>query len=273
MKRSQFPAGLRPVLLSLVLTCGCTQGPNDASKSVPSENGGTGEKASTASTTPDQSDVQEIGGEFAVLEGRVAYQGSVPPPRKISVTKDVEYCGQFVSERQDVLVSESGGLANVIVEVIGIKEPENGWNWPRPEDGYVLRQKGCAFEPPLLVMPDGESLQIFNDDRVAHNINTGQWNVMHPEGADPLTRSLDGRLPVRVGCNIHSWMEGWIYLVRSPFYAVTNEEGDYRIEDVPPGKYRVVGWHSSLQRKRASIEFRAGQAVRQEFVFESPVQN
>ena len=257
------------VSISLAGAVGCSSADSDASKAT--ANG----SSIPADPRPDDRSAvaadSSKGADPAVLEGRVVFHGPLPPPRKIVATKDVEYCGKHVGERQEVVVSESGGLAGAVVEIRGVDEPEGGWTWEHPDDGYVLRQKGCAFEPYLTVMPDGQQLAVFNDDPVSHNINTGLWNILQAAGSkEPLVRPVGGRRPIRVGCNIHSWMESWIYLVQSPFYAVTSEDGSFRVENVPPGKYRVTAWHPSLRMERASLEFSPAGALEHEFTFESP---
>ena len=206
----------------------------------------------------------------SVLEGRVTFEGKLPPLREIAATKDVKYCSQHVESLPEVVVSDSRGLSGAVIEIRGIKEPEAGWSWKHPKEGYAVRQKGCAFEPYLLIMPDQQELTIHNDDPVAHNINTGQFNLLQAAGAEPLKQNIRGRRPVRVSCNIHSWMESWIYLAQSPYYAVTGENGEYRIEDIPPGRYRVTVWHPNLRALRESVQLSPGKSIEQEFVFTSP---
>lgn len=249
------------VLLPLI--AGCTTGSTDSETSGnPSDNDAvTGEPDAPSQET----------GPAGTLIGRAIFEGKVPEPRSVVITKDVEHCGKFPAEQQDVTVSSSGGLTQVVVEVLNVDEPEDGWQWEQPEDGYAIRQKGCKFDPPLLVLPDGAELKVFNDDPVSHNINTGQWNVMQAGNDDePIVEKVKSKMPVRVACNIHSWMESWIYTAQSPLYAVTDSEGNFKIEGIPPGKYRVRAWHPNLRRQQESLEFTTENGARYDFVFKSP---
>jgi hypothetical protein len=214
----------------------------------------------------------EGGTGTVVLEGRISFEGTVPPARKIEITTDAEACHHAAGEVQDVVVSKEKGLADVVVEIRGIPEPEGGWKWNSPAGGYVIRQKDCRFHPPLLVVPDGERLLVYNDDAVAHNINTGEWNIMQKGGSGKPTEQTikyRGRPLVRVNCNYHPWMEAWIYVAQSPFYAVTDEEGRFRIAGILPGTYDLAAYHPTLKKQGTKgVAFESGKTIRQDFTFE-----
>jgi len=206
----------------------------------------------------------------STMTGRVVFKGTPPAARKIQITKDPEICKAADTEIQEVVVGEDGGLANTVVEITGVDPPEGSeWTWETPEEGFVLRQKNCGFTPTMLVMPNGSNVKVFNDDPVAHNVNTGGWNEMQAKESPAIEKPIESRSPVRVSCNIHSWMEAWIYPTRSPFYAVTDKDGSFSIKNVPPGRYRVVVWHPNLGKKRERFEFEAGKTVEQVFTYEA----
>jgi hypothetical protein len=206
--------------------------------------------------------------ETGQLTGQVTMTGKPVPDQQIQVTKDTGHC--HPADIRLVRLGKQGALADVVIEFRRIKAPAEGWNWPKPPAyGYVLRQQGCSFSPYLLVMPDGAELKVINDDPVAHNVNTGSWNIMQPAKAEPIVRKLSGRQPIRVGCNIHSWMEAWVYTVKSPLYAVTGLDGEYVIKNIPPGKYRATAWHPYLGLKRFRVNIRANQEVVHDLQYES----
>lgn len=206
----------------------------------------------------------------ATFKGRVLFKGDPPAPRRIQITKDPEICKAANTEIQEVVLGENGGLAGAVVEITGIK-PADGesWTFKVPEKGYTLRQKNCGFLPSMLVVPNGSNIKVFNDDAVAHNVNTGAWNEMQPKDAPAIEKPIESRSPLRVSCNIHSWMEAWVYPVQSPFYAVTKKTGEFSIKNVPPGRYRIVVWHPNLGKKRERLEFAAGKTIEKAITYEA----
>lgn len=206
----------------------------------------------------------------STFKGRVMFTGEPPAARKIRITKDPEICKAANTEIQEVVLGEDGGLSGAVVEITGIKLAEGeSWTYKAPKDGYVLRQKNCGFLPTMLVVPNGANIKVFNDDPVAHNVNTGSWNEMQAKDSPAIEKPIEGRSPFRVSCNIHSWMEAWIYPAQSPFYAVTEKTGEFSIKNIPPGKYRIVVWHPNLGKKRERLEFVAGESIEKVITYEA----
>lgn len=205
------------------------------------------------------------------LSGTITFSGKPIPPRIVQVTKDVETCKKAGDPIDEITVSDDGHLAGVVIEVQGAKPPSGEWTWNEPKDGYVLRQEHCSFSPRVLVIKNGSNVQVYNDDNVAHNVNTGQWNVMQPKGADAIDKPIKSRRPLRVGCNIHSWMEAWVYPAQTPLYAISDKDGKFSIPNVPPGKYRAVAWHPALRQQRLRVTIDAGKATTQDVSFKSPI--
>ncbi len=257
------------------LLAGCGDGEADQKSSDTARGTGSTESTPKAKTADKGMPNEDAGGDSpqpGVFAGRIQFEGEVPPPRKIQVTKDVEHCKSAAGEIQDVVVSEEGFLSGAVVEIQGVKRPETGWDWKEPEGGYTIRQKGCRFAPKITVAHDGAKLTIHNDDPVAHNINTGQWNVVQGKGAGPIENSIRyaGQPFVRVTCNIHGWMETWVYVARSPYYSATAEDGRFRIEGLPPGKYRATAIHPTLGKQRLRVTIEPGQTAEQDIVFQAP---
>lgn len=209
---------------------------------------------STVTATPEIT----AGNGTSVLSGRITLDGDLPSPRKIQITKDAATCGA-AGTVQDV-EGEDGGVADVVIEIGGVKS-DAPWEWIEPKEGYIIRQKDCQFTPNMIVVPIGKEISVYNDDPIGHNVNTGAWNQMQPAGPDPIVKPVEEKTPIKIVCNIHSWMEGWICPVQSPYYAVTDTKGNFQIQDVPPGKYRITIWHPYLGRKNKRVTIEPGKSL------------
>lgn len=279
---ARMPLALRAwaiaaVISSVLPMIGCSGNVDDSeSKSMDSvEQTSTDEPDGIPSVTPsvvqpdnavDQS--PRGTGESGSLAGVISFEGELPPPRIIQATKDPEVCMKGEAKVQDVRVKE-GKLAGTVVELT-VRGADVGME--PPPDGFVIRQKNCRFTNPTLVAYDGAELTIYNDDPIQHNVNSGQWNQIQGPGPDPIRQKINfsGVPFVRVTCNIHNWMETWVYVAQSEFHAVSGDDGSFRIDGIPPGRYRGTVIHPTLGRQRLSVVIEAGQTHEESFVFKAP---
>jgi plastocyanin len=138
-----------------------------------------------------------------------------------------------------------------------------GKTFPAPTQEPVLSQKGLAFDPHVLVAQEGTTVQFENDDSVQHNVfwpsvggnrklahNMGTW----PKGEKrPFKFTQPGVVPLL--CNVHPEMSGYIVVSPTPYFAQTDAAGNYKIDNVPDGKYTVTAWHegSKPQSKPVNV--------------------
>ena len=180
------------------------------------------------------------------IKGNIRYVGAPIEKKKIPVTIDQYICGKE-KEPEDLLLSSNNGIRNAIVSLQNI--PQNAkrdWNFPAAK----MDQKQCSFIPRVVLVPVGGTVEFLNSDRLLHNVrSTGKENPPFNR-AQPHARSISfvfkqpELLPV--DCDLHSWMRGWVMVADHPFYAVTNEQGEFVLENVPRGKYTLQVWQESL---------------------------
>jgi|RhiMetdeSRZDD1v2_1073273.scaffolds.fasta_scaffold45200_5 plastocyanin len=194
------------------------------------------------------------------IVGEVKVSGTPPAPKTVKVNKDNEVCG---NEKKivDVAVGTGSGLGNAVVSVTDAKGA-------KPSKKAVLDQKGCEFHPEVLVMAPGE-VDILNSDGVLHNIHTFStanpaFNKAQPKFKKVMTEKLDKPEAIKVQCDAHSWMHGWILVTENPA-ATTDEKGSFKIENVPPGKHKVEVWHPVLGKQSRDVEVKAGQEAKVAF--------
>jgi len=147
------------------------------------------------------------------------------------------------------------GKSVVYVEAIA------GKTFPAPKDHLVVDQKGLVFVPHVVAVQQGTTVEFLNSDNVAHNVfwtaisgdkkaghNLGTW----PKGEKrPFTFDKPGVVPLL--CNVHPDMAGYIIVSPTPYFAETDDRGDYKIKDVPDGSYTVTVWHEGAKNQSKQV--------------------
>jgi Polysaccharide lyase family 4, domain II len=194
------------------------------------------------------------------IEASVTYAGA-PVVEKLKVNKDTEKCGtEAVIEK--VVVGGNKGLANAVVSVPGAKGA------PKAVKASV-DQHGCKFVPHVTAMTPGE-LDLKNSDDILHNIHTYSTanpsiNKAQPKFKKVMAEKFEKPEFIKLTCDVHSWMLGWVAVMPSPFFGVTDANGVTKIDNVPPGKYTVEVWHETLGKQTKDVEVKAGQAAKVAF--------
>lgn len=138
-----------------------------------------------------------------------------------------------------------------------------GKAYPAPEKHFMMDQKGLQFQPHILAVPVGATVDFRNSDAVAHNVFwpsiSGNKALSHNLGTWPQGQSksfkFDHAGVVPLLCNVHPEMSGYIVVTPTPYFAETDSSGNYDIKDVPDGKYTVTAWHEGTkpQNKPATV--------------------
>jgi plastocyanin len=192
------------------------------------------------------------------IEADVKYNGA-PQVEKLKVNKDTEKCGtEALIEK--VVVGGNKGLANAVVSVPGAKGATKA--------KAVLDQHGCKFVPHVVVMQPGE-IEIKNSDDILHNLHTYSTanpsiNKAQPKFKKTMTEKLEKPEFVKVTCDVHSWMLGWVAVVPG-LAGVTDKDGVVKIENVPAGKQKIEVWHETLGKQEKDVEVKAGQVTKVSF--------
>jgi len=192
------------------------------------------------------------------IEAEVKYNGA-PQVEKLKVNKDTEKCGTEATIEK-VVVGGGKGLANAVVSVPGAK----GGTMAKG----VLDQHGCKFVPHVVVMAPGE-LEVKNSDDILHNLHTYSTanpsiNKAQPKFKKTMMEKLEKPEFVKVTCDVHSWMLGWVAVVPGPA-AATNADGVAKIENVPAGKQKVEVWHETLGKMEKEVDVKPGAVTKVSF--------
>lgn len=189
--------------------------------------------------------------------------GDVPQPKKIEITKDKEKCGADRSA-EDLVVSPDRGIKNAVVNVLGVKGSAAKLGNP------ALDQKGCGFNPRVTVVPAGAPLDILNNDGILHNIHTyskknNAINKAQPAFKKKMTETFAQPEIIKVTCDAHPWMVGWIVVTDHPYVAATDAGGSFKLADVPAGTHQVEIWHETLGKITKEVTVKAGEEAKVTF--------
>jgi plastocyanin len=246
MKTRYFiAAAIAAVGLVLILT-GCTEQRPSEAPSISSSTA-TGDAPAAAVQTADA----------GAIEAYVTYAG-MPVVETIRVNKDVEQCGTEAMNGKIVL-GENGRLSHAVVSVAGLEGPPTART-------TQIDQRGCQFRPRVVAMQAGE-IEILNSDGILHNVHTYSEanpaiNKAQPKFKKVMTETFIKPEVIKVTCDVHSWMLGWIAVLPHPYFGVTDERGLTRIEGVPPGTHTVEVWHEELGRRSHDVTVKAGETTR-----------
>jgi len=152
------------------------------------------------------------------------------------------------------------GKSVVYVEAIA------GKTFPAPKEHPVMDQKGLVFSPHILAIQQGTTVDFLNSDNVAHNVfwsqvgndkkgghNLGTW----PKGEKrSFTFDKPGAVPLL--CNVHPDMAGYLIVSPTPYFAETDDAGNYKIKDVPDGGYTVTAWHEGAKNSSKPVTVAGG---------------
>ncbi|MFQ5848851.1 MAG: carboxypeptidase regulatory-like domain-containing protein [Candidatus Methylomirabilales bacterium] len=197
------------------------------------------------------------------ITGAVKFVGNPPPLKKIPPTKDKRVCGKAPIYDESLMVDKgTKGIKWAVVTVQGAKGKWDG-------KGVTLDQQGCTFHPHVLVAPPGK-ITVKNSDRILHNFHS--YSKKNP----PLNRAQPGFRKkmkvafkkselVKITCDAHPWMAGWIVVSDHPYVGVTDEQGNFRIENVPPGTYTLEVWQETLGTVKQKVTVKAGETAKVAF--------
>ena len=198
------------------------------------------------------------------ISGLITFTGQIPAIKEIKVNKDKKVCGNHKAKETLVVDTNSKGIKNAVVY---LKEIRTGKKWEITENSIAMDQKGCMFSPHVIVVPAGQKFNMLNNDGILHNVHTrseinAEINKAQPKFLKRLKLSFEEPEFIKVTCDVHNWMQGWIIVAEHPYYTITDDTGKFELNDVPAGSYTMEIWHESLGQQSKQVEVKAGEAVR-----------
>ena len=215
------------------------------------------------------------------IQGKVTLTGKMPYPRiyHLVLFPNIDMCAEIDTDDEmnrvleDFKVSPDGGLKDVVVtlEHVDAGKPFN-------KEPINITAENCKFLPDVNVIRQGESFKIDNIDAVMHNSQVyqkerGKILLNIPIPAEEVS---DGKITfkkkfkiMQMICGMHEFMQTWGYRVQNPYYAQTKIDGNFKIDNIPPGEYKVTAWHYLIKRKSQKVKIAAGEILDLNFEFDA----
>jgi len=198
------------------------------------------------------------------ISGTVKFKGNAPAPKKLDVGKDKEVCDKTPKMDQSLIVN-NGNLANAVVTITDIKTGKKV-----DVKKATLDQKGCEYQPHVLAFPAGTTVTILNPDGILHNVHSyskanSPFNQAMPKFKKTLAVKIDKPEAIEVKCDVHGWMHGWLVATPTPYFAVTDNSGSFKLTEVPAGTYTVEVWHEKLGKSTQKVTVKAKEDAKANF--------
>jgi len=208
-------------------------------------------------TTPSRAAYEETAvKDGGTLAGVVRFAGTPPKLEPLPVHRNREVCGEQ-KPSEALVVGPDRGVRGSVVLIEGIAKGK------KAAGEVLLDNQRCRFVSHVSALAVGEKARVKNSDGILHNIHgfLGKptvFNLALPSKDQlvDITRRLTRPGVVRVRCDAHPHMSAWLIVHDSPYAAVTDDKGAFRIADVPPGTYKVTMWHEGFRPRGADKDGR-----------------
>ncbi len=201
----------------------------------------------------------------ATIQGTVKFEGKLPKLPPLQITKSKEVCRNVPNET--LIVGAGQGIRYAVVTLEGITKGVA----VEKEAVHELDNLGCRFVPHVLASSVGQFVVFKNSDPILHTAHAlfangqPQFNVgLYPGKVSRKPLVTPG--VVKIICEVHPWMSAYIVVTDHPYYSVTDVYGEYLINDIPAGSYRLKVWHETLGTEEKQVEVKAGGSQNVDFV-------
>lgn len=186
------------------------------------------------------------------VKGRVIFEGPPPAAEKVEVKSDIPTCGT-TKEVSKIVLGADQGVANAVVRIVGAQGEL------KATEG-MLDQVSCEFKPHVQVLPVGSIVKLTSEDAVLHNAHgfyedgSTAFNIAVPIAGMEVPIKLKQPGIIKLRCDAgHTWMNAYVVVTEGPFYALTDANGNFVIEGIPPGHYEIEVWQEWLGKHREPI--------------------
>jgi polysaccharide lyase family 4-like protein len=202
------------------------------------------------------------------IQGKAKLVGNMPPPRvyHLVLFPNVDMCAEVDADESgenrvldDFKVSPNGGLKDVLISLEYVEAGK-----PFVKEPINILSESCKFTPDMNPIRQGEAFKVDNQDAVMHNSQVYQkeqgkilLNIPIPaeEVSEGKIQFQKNYRIMQMICGMHEFMQTWGYRVQNPYYSQTQIDGNFKIDNIPPGDYVVTAWHylMKIQSKKIHV--------------------
>lgn len=195
--------------------------------------------------------------DWASFKARFVFDGKPPARKELRVSQDEKKAAGLSAEHQildeSLIVDEkTKGIANILIWVIpdpdkpDVKMPIHESYKSAPAE-HVIRIKQFAYAPRASIMRLGAKLIVENEDPIAHTSEHNAPRIKDygrsPSDRERFEMEMETRFPATLRCLVHPHEKAYILVRDNPYFAVSNEKGEFEIKNLPMGEWRFKVWH------------------------------
>ena len=204
------------------------------------------------------------GAEIASITGQILFEGTAPPQTELQMDGNPECRALHPSGKilgGDVLVAD-GKVQNAFVY---IKEGLEGKTFEPPQAPVVIDNNTCVYKPHVSGAMVHQPIELRNSDPTLHNIHAypakeKQWNLGLPfQGMKVVKKFSEPEVMVKLKCDVHPWMVGYLGVLPHPFFAITGRDGRFELKNLPAGSYTVHVWYERFGVESQAVQVADGE--------------
>lgn len=214
------------------------------------------------------------------LQGKAVLKGGIPQPRVFHLVlfPNLDMCAEVDTDDElnrilfDFIIDDQKGLKDVVITLDKVEAGK-----PFPNKPINIISENCKFLPAVNVIPQGGTFFVDNQDAVMHNSQVyqkerGKIILNIPIPAEEIS---EGKVVFQkhykifqMICGMHEFMQTWGFRVHNPYYFLTKVDGNYKIDNIPPGEYKVNAWHYLMKLRSKTIKISRGETINLDFEFD-----
>lgn len=214
------------------------------------------------------------------IQGKAILTGNMPPPRvyHLVLFPNIDMCAEVDVDESgenrvldDFKVSPDGGMKDVLIMLEHVEAGK-----PFAKEPIMIQAENCKFFPDVHAVLQDESFKVDNVDAVMHNSQVyqkerGKILLNIPIPAEEIS---NGKIHFQKNykifqmiCGMHEFMQSWGYRVQNPYYFNTKIDGNFKIDNIPPGDYVVNAWHYLMKVRSKKIHISENSVIDLNFKF------